>query len=133
MSTNEVPDKYKRKICNVKQNKTFKSAVKKNDIVKVIVADLRRSGVISKTDQGLICRACNLIENLVSKKDHIDKFDLLVDVYKDLLGPLAQADIDAMKKIVQFCIDSKMVHKVSSLVKLFTYCRNVFIHNFLFR
>lgn len=129
----KVPDKYNRKICVVKENKSFRSSTKAKDLVKVIVADLQRGTKGIKEDQGLVCRACSLIENLVSKKDKINKFDLLVDVYKVLFVSMTPVEIEALRRLVQFCLDSKMIKKVSRFVKLFSYCKNVFIHNFLFR
>jgi hypothetical protein len=128
-------DNYDRKISNIKENKTYKSSVKRAEIIRKIVTDLQRAGgKIDKNDQGVICRACILIENLVKKKYHLVKFDILIDILKEVTGVnLTPADVEVIRRVVQFCLDSKLVKKVGVSVRVFSYVRNVFIHNFLFR
>ena len=118
---------------NVKENKTSKREKKKQQIVDYIVDDLKQNPVLSKNDIGCITRACQLIENMVKKKDKINKLDLVIYIFNKLFTHLQPADIEFIKSCVQFVLDSKLITKVKLYVKVYSYFKKVVINNILFR
>lgn len=118
---------------NVKDNKTSKREKKKEQLINYIVADLRGNPMLSKSDVASIARACQLIENMVKKKDKIDKLELVVTIFSKLFPALPAADIVMLKNVVQFVLDIKLIKKVSIRTQMYSYARKVFISNCLFR
>jgi hypothetical protein len=118
---------------NVKENKTSKREKKKAQIVSYIVNDIKKIPNISKTSICWIQRTCDLIENMVKKKDKIDKWLLIVKVFQLLFPNNSPADLDALKEIIQHLMDNKLIKKVTKHVKLFSYMKKVIVSNFLFR
>jgi hypothetical protein len=118
---------------NVKENPTSKREKKIEQIVNYIVTDLKGNSKLSKNNYGSISRACQLIENLVKKKDKIDKLELVVTVFGKLFPGLSATDIILIKDAVHFVLDSKLIKKVSSRKQLYSYLRKVIISNCLFR
>lgn len=118
---------------NVKENRTSKREKKKEQIINYIVSDLKGNPVLSKNDVASIARACQLIENMVKKKDKIDKLELVVTIFSKIFVGLQPQEIDVIKGAVQFVLDSKLIRKVTTYVKLYSYVRKVIINNCLFR
>jgi hypothetical protein len=117
----------------VKENPTSKREKKKRQIINYIVEDLQKNPILSKNDVASVARACQLVENMVKKKDKIDKLDLVVSIFNKIFQHLQPAEIDVIKACVQFVLDSKLIHKVKLSVQVYSYLRKVVIHNCLFR
>lgn len=120
-------------IANVKENKTSKREKKKQQIITYVMKDLQDNPILSKNDVASIARACQLIENLVKKKDKIDKLELVLTIFNKIFQHLQPVEIDAIKSGVQFVLDSKLIKKVSTYRHVYSYARKVVINNCLFR
>lgn len=121
------------KLENVKENKTSKREKKKTQIVQYVVDDLKSNPNLSKNDVASVARACQLIENTVKKKDKIDKLELVIQIFTTMFQHLQPVEVDIIKAIVQFVLDSKLINKVSKFVEIYSYVRKVVINNCLFR
>jgi len=121
------------KLENVKENRTSKRAKKKNQIIQFVVDDLKGNPNLSKSDVACVSRACQLVENMVKKKDKIDKLELVILIFTQIFQHLQPVEIDAIKAIVQFVLDSKLIRKVSKFVELYSYARKVVVNNCLFQ
>jgi len=117
----------------VKKQHTFKKDVKLKQTVDFIVADVSQNPKRSKNDVGCIARVCTLIENIIKKKDNIDKFEVVKQVFNILFGNLTQPEIDQLKNIVQFLLDSDMISKLPYSTLITSYLKKVISNNFLFR
>jgi len=120
-------------LSNVKENRTSKREKKKQQIINYIVEDLKKNPILSKNDVASVSRACQLIENMVKKKDKIDKLELVISIFSKIFMHLQPAEVDVIKNVVQFVLDSKLIHKVRMSVKVYSYVRKVVINNCLFR
>ena len=120
-------------LANVKENRTSKREKKKNQIINYIVDDLKKNPILSKNDVASVSRACQLVENMVKKKDKIDKLELIVSIFNKIFMHLQPAEIEVIKSCVQFVLDSKLIHKVRLYVKVYSYVRRVVVNNCLFR
>lgn len=118
---------------NVKENKTSKREKKKDQIVQYIVRDVKQIPNLCKTNIAWIQRACELIENMVKKKDKIDKWDIIVNVFHVLFPNMPPMDIDLLREMVCHLLDNKLIKKVATSVKLYSFMRKVVISNCLFR
>lgn len=118
---------------NVKENRTSKREKKKQQIVNYIVEDLKHKPTVGKGDVASVTHACQLVENMVKKKDKIDKLELVIMVFSKIFQHLQPAEIDLIKGFVQFALDSKLVKRVSTYAQTYYFVRKVIINNFLFR
>lgn len=116
----------------VKKKHTYKRMEKIKQIIDYIVRDLHKSDRISSNDIGTVQRCCELIENMVKKKDKIDKFDVAVKVLT-IVCNLQAGEIPQLRNTVQFLLDSKAIKKVKLYRQIYSYARKVFVSNFLFR
>ena len=115
----------------VKKKHTFKRKEKVKQIINYIVKDLQKNETINKNDLGAIRRCCELIENMVKKKDKIDKFDIVVKVFT-ILCAYPVAEIPILKNNVQELLDNKAIKKVKNITKVYSYIRRVIVSNFFF-
>ena len=120
-------------LSNVKENRTSKRHKKKEQIINYIVNDLKQNPILSKNDVASVSRACQLIENMVKRKDKIDKMELVVSIFNKIFQHLQPSEIDVIKACVQFVLDSKLIRKVGLYVKVYSYARKVILNNFFFR
>ena len=118
---------------NVKENKTSKREKKKEQIINYVVDDLKKNPHLNKSDVASVSRCCQLVENMVKKKDKIDKLELVVMIFNKIFQHLQPAEIDIIKNVVQFVLDSKLIHKVKMYVKVYSWVKKVVINNCLFR
>jgi hypothetical protein len=121
------------KIVNVKENKAFRKQRKRKEIIDIIVNELKKNPNRSKNDVSCIIRCCDLIENLVKKKYKMDKFDILLNVFIILFGAIQGTELEVLKNAVEAVLDCKLIKKVPRYRELYSYAKNVFSHNFLFR
>jgi hypothetical protein len=85
------------------------------EIVEKIYNRLQELKLIDKKyigDAEFILYLMNMIEHLVSKKDGIDKKELLLSIYKNHYGA-TPVDILLIEKIIEFLHKNKSVKKVS--------------------
>ena len=116
----------------VKQNKGYKKDLKRKELTLIISDELRKHPNLSTDDMAIINYVCNLIEELVKKKYGIDKFQLLVDIFKTVLNKDI-TNLDKLKISVQFLIDNRLIKNVKVKQKVYSYVKNIIISNFLFR
>lgn len=114
----------------VKRPNQFKRDVKFKQVVEYVVKDIKQNPKLNKQDNSVLIRICNLIENSIKKKDNINKFDLLVEIYRALFNDLQQVEIDVLKGNVQNLIDLKIIKKVSNKKIIYNYFADAFINYF---
>lgn len=114
----------------VKRPNQFKRDVKFKQIVDYVVKDIKQNPKLHKQYSSVLTRACNLIENSVLKKDNINKFDLLVDIYKVLFNDMQSHEIDILRLNVQDLLDNKSIKKVSNKKIVYNYFADAFINYF---
>ena len=117
----------------VKDNATSKREKKKSQVIAYIVADLKMIPTISKNSITCVHRACVLIENMVRKKDKIDKFDLIVKIFTALFPAILPAEIELIREIVTHLLDNKLIFKVARSLKVYSYVKKIMVSNLLFR
>lgn len=114
----------------VKRPNQFKRDVKFRQVVEYVVRDIKQNPKLNKQDNSVLIRICNLIENSIKKKDNINKFDLLIEIYRALFNDLQQVDIDVLKGNVQNLIDLKIIKKVSNKKIVYNYFADALINYF---
>lgn len=116
----------------VRKKNTYKRKDKIKQVVDFIVKDLQSGEHTDKNDVGTIQRCCELIENLIKKKHGINKFDILIRVLT-ICCKLQPADHEQLKNTVEFLLASKVIKKVKTKAKVYSYVRKCIISNFFFR
>jgi hypothetical protein len=129
----QISSSLSRKLANVPENKAFKKERKQQQIVDIIIAELKKNPNRAKHDVSCIIRCCELIEYLVKKKYHMDKFDIVVKVYNTLFGAMQPAEIEQLKKSIDTIIENKLFKRVAIYHEVYSYLKKVVIHNLLFR
>jgi hypothetical protein len=87
-----------------------------NIIVKDKIASLPPN-VSYKNNNELILYVCKLVENVVCKKDNINKKDLVINILRPLLG-LNDAEAKLTGDIIEFLHSNGMIHKIKQVKKL---------------
>ena len=118
---------------NIKENKSSKREKKKDQIVNYVVNDVKKIPNLNKVNLAWIQRACELIENMVKKKDKIDKWSIMVKIFNTLFAGASPTDMDVLKSHVEHMLDNKLIKKVARHIMAYSFVRKVFISNFLFR
>lgn len=67
-----------------------------------------------KNDLELVLLVCNVIENIITKKDDVNKKELCTDVMCAIFN-LSQEEIDNIKNHVQFLFDNNRIKKIKLL------------------
>lgn len=94
--------------------------VKRLEIKKKIIDRINELNLTDqkyKNDNEYLLLVCSLIEFLVSKKDNINKIELLIEIYNQLFV-LTSDEIETIKNNVKFLHENKQIKKVS-FFKLF--------------
>ena len=95
---------------------TLARDVKYNKLKNVIMVQLNNFADNKyKSNPEVILHIITLIENLIEKKDRIDKLQLAVDVFCELYQTQDVNEIKTFSIIVEFLIENKQVKKISSL------------------
>lgn len=123
------------KLANVKENKTSKREKKKEQIIVYVVNNLKSNPSLSRNDVASVSNACQLVENIVKKKDKIDKLELVLQIFSRLFlnAPLQPNEIEWFKNTVNHLLDSKQIKRIAKHIEFYSYVKKVFISNFLFR
>jgi len=87
-----------------------------NIIVKDKVASLPQ-GVSYKNNNELILYVCKLVENVICKKDNINKKDLVINILRPLLG-LNDAEAKLTGEIIEFLHSNEMIQKIKQVKKI---------------
>jgi hypothetical protein len=87
-----------------------------NIIVKDKISSLP-TGVSYKNNNELILYVCKLVENVVCKKDNINKKDLVINILRPLLA-LNDAEAKLTGDIIEFLHSNGMIHKIKQVKKL---------------
>ena len=93
---------------------------KKQDVKSKIISRINELNISTaqyKTDNEFLVLICNLIEYLVTKKDNIDKKELVILIYNELFG-LSTEEQETLKNNVDIIHLQKKIKKVS-MWKLF--------------
>jgi uncharacterized protein YejL (UPF0352 family) len=94
--------------------------IKINKITQCIVSELQKIPELNKhrLDLELICMSLNLVENLVVKKDKIDKKQIIIQVFAKLflLNPIEQ---NQLCDHIEFLLDNNKVKKIKKLTKYY--------------
>ena len=89
----------------------FKKQDIKNKIIQRI-QDLKLEIYLYKTDNEFITLICNLVEYLVSKKDNINKKEMVISVFNDLFG-LTSEEQENLKNTIDIIHLQNKIKKVS--------------------
>jgi len=87
-----------------------------NIVVKDKIASLP-PGVSYKNNNELILYVCKLVENVVCKKDGLNKKDLVINILRPLLA-LNDAEAKLTGDIIEFLHSNGMIHKIKQVKKL---------------
>ena len=87
-----------------------------NIIVKDKIASLPPN-VSYKNNNELILYVCKLVENVVCKKDNLNKKDLVINILRPLLA-LNDAEAKLTGDIIEFLHSNGMIHKIKQIKKL---------------
>ena len=79
-----------------------------------------------KSNPEVILHLITILENLIDKKDKIDKLELAVNIFSELFKTTDGADIRAFSGIVEFLLDNKQVKKIGSIKYVSKYARSFF-------
>jgi hypothetical protein len=89
--------------------------VRFNEVKQIIIARIHELKLIENRflkDPEWVSYVMNIIENIVQKKDKIDKRELIFSVAKEVLGA-SPSDLDALEKTMNFLLSNKAIKKVS--------------------
>lgn len=89
--------------------------VKRLEIKKKIIERITELNLIDvkyKLDNEFLLLVSNLIEYLVTKKDRLNKLELLIEIYNQLF-PMNELEIETLKSNVNFIHANKQIKKVS--------------------
>ena len=89
----------------------FKKQDIKNKIIQRI-QDLKLEIYLYKTDNEFITLICNLVEYLVSKKDNVNKKEMVISVFNDLFG-LTSEEQENLKNTIDIIHLQNKIKKVS--------------------
>ena len=87
-----------------------------NIIVKDKIASLPPN-VSYKNNNELILYVCKLVENVVCKKDNLNKKDLVINILRPLLA-LNDAEAKLTGDIIEFLHSNGMIHKIKQVKKI---------------
>jgi hypothetical protein len=87
-----------------------------NIVVKDKIASLPPN-VSYKNNTELILYVCKLVENVICKKDGLNKKDLVINILKPLLS-LSDAEAKLTGEIIEFLHSNGMIQKIKKVKKL---------------
>lgn len=94
---------------------------KYNEIKSLIMTRINQLGLTDakyKLDPEFLCLAANLVENLVVKKDKIDKKALVIDIINTMFN-LNDEELNLLSKNIDFVCAQNNLIKKASYYKLF--------------
>jgi len=95
---------------------TLSKLSNRDQILQQIVAEVKKiSHLTFPTSIELIEYICNLIENLVAKKDSINKETLMIDILKSVFPSITDEEIASAKLLVQYLLNSGAIKKIPVL------------------
>jgi len=89
--------------------------VRFNEVKHIIIARIHELKLIENRflkDPEWVSYVMNIIEHLVTKRDGIDKKELLFSIAKEVLGA-SPSDLEALEKSMIFLLSNKAIKKVS--------------------
>jgi hypothetical protein len=90
--------------------------VRFNEVKQVIIARIHELKLIENRflkDPEWVSYVMNIIENLVvSKKDKIDKRELIFSIAREVLGA-SSSDLETLEKTMNFLLSNKAIKKIS--------------------
>lgn len=127
---NDLIPSYLNELINKKHG--FKKDVKIKQMLDFINKDINKNPKRTKSDINIVLRVCNLVENIVDKKDKIDKLDIVIEAFKLIFASMTPQEIESLKNTVQFLLDSNLVKKINSRKRVYNYCSKVIQSNLFF-
>ena len=106
--------------CYIQPKNSLARETKKQQLLNQIVAKLEKisSGKIKKNDLEYILLVCNIVENVVVKKDKISKKELVMDIFQMLYNnELTQEDKASIDGHIEFLWENNQIKKVDILNK----------------
>jgi len=85
-------------------------------IVKDKIASLPPN-VSYKNNNELILYVCKLVENVICKKDGLNKKDLVINILRPLLG-LNDAEVKLMGDVIEFLHSNGLIQKIKNVKKI---------------
>lgn len=85
-------------------------------IVKDKIASLPPN-VSYKNNTELILYVCKLVENVINKKDGLNKKDLVINILRPLLG-LTDAEVKLTGEIIEFLHSNGLIQRIKQVKKL---------------
>ena len=100
----------------VKALNSLDKNVKKYQIFEKITTEVRKvAHLTSSTNADLLQFVASLIENLVAKRDKIDKKELFIDILRAVFPQITSDEINLAIQIVQSLLDNKIIKKIPIL------------------
>jgi hypothetical protein len=127
-----VPTPYNeliRDVSIVKPKHGLIKDIKQAKITQFIIDELKLIPDWSKyrIDNEFIKMACNLIENLVVKKDKIDKKEIILIVFQKLFNLTAQ-EIKIVSDVIEFLVNNKKIKKIKIYKKVYIFLKKFFLN-----
>lgn len=79
-----------------------------------------------KCNPELILHIITIIENIIKKKDNIDKLELAIDVFTKLFNIDNRDDIKNFSTVVHFLLDNKSAKRIAGSTKAISFMRSFF-------
>jgi hypothetical protein len=80
-----------------------------------------------KCNPELALHIITIIENIILKKDHIDKLQLAIDVFSQLFNIDNKEDIKSFSICIHFLLDHKSAKKISNTKYMGAYLKSFFL------
>jgi hypothetical protein len=119
----------------ISHKNSTKKNMKSQQLVDFIVSDLKQIPNILtlKNDLETILRICKIIENVVLKKDGINKIDIIIKVFSLIFNngnELPPNDTLTLKSHVTFLLNTGDITKIKNVKKITKYVYNFISANF---
>jgi len=100
---------------------------KRLDVIEIIVKQFTKAvKVRDHLNPDQIHYIALLIENLISKKDGIDKFDIFVEICKQLYPTIGNDEIEMAHNVINHLLQIKAIRKIPILKKALAYSWEIF-------
>ena len=137
MSSNDLHFQVVNPLPNVKLKNSLENFVSQNTLVKQIVdfVKLNFENYDSlKHDLEFLEYILTLIKNVIKtkkQKDEIDKKEIIIKIFQNLYGCLADNDKKALTNHVDYLINNKIIKKLKYSKKIIKYVKKNFLPNII--
>jgi signal transduction histidine kinase len=100
----------------IKPNNALDKDIKKYEVTQTIINEVKKISHLTKpTSADFLQFVASLLENLVVKRDKIDKKELFINILRITFPQITSEEIDLACTIVQSLIDNKIIKKIPIL------------------